>query len=460
MKNLLGLLLFSLSVGAAVTVVAPESAVLTKGTVTVGTYPNQAACIKAAQDLASAATLTTGVVSYACTTKVTATYSATPPPSSAPSLKITGPAQVPVGGQATWAWTSTGVTTCQDFAGKQPVTGTKTLTLYTPLTYALLCSGTAGSVYSTFATTVGGTTPTPPVDPPIPPVPPVIPPDTSACNATSPVWTDAMANLKTWDNGKYVTRMPVWLSNDKNQMWAKSSACWGATTNRVTGNIGPGMYAEILRGWPRTDRAAYDQLPNWRVASGMGIAVKDLKKAKIHWSMVVPATGRYQALIDIYFHAGGNITPDTDVPIQTDLMINQLIHDSNFNNTGDGSYGYFVTSNPACNKPEFAKPQAIAGQSFFVCINKDFTPSTGNTIQLFLAPRVNAGVWGQRNTTIDIKGIIDYFVAKGYMKDTEALNAINAGWELDDAGVPGTADYGTFKTVEFCTSIQNEGECQ
>lgn len=97
---------------AAVSLVESTTVTLLRGTSTVGTFPSWDACRAQALQLANASTATSGTVTYSCQTekrKVTATYSANPPP------PVCGPqpppesqtVQCPTGTSGTWQQTRT-----------------------------------------------------------------------------------------------------------------------------------------------------------------------------------------------------------------------------------------------------------------------------------------------------------------------------------------------------------------
>ncbi len=252
-----------------------------------------------------------------------------------------------------------------------------------------------------------------------------------ACSTSKAVWQSCSNwDARTYD--KYWVRNNIWGQGSPGAgsqcMWAANEGCWGVTATHSNGNGIPKGYPQAVRGWAQGDGFT---VPN----SGMGIKVTDLKKAKVHWTMDTPTSGRYMALWDIYFHnkaaPGGGETP------RTSLMINQRIADD----------GYYAGQLANCPQNGGSCPTVTwGGQTFRLWVGKaDW--ATGNTIQLFLTP-TNGSLFGSESMTLDLKAVIDGLRGMKLIPDTDYLTSIQIGWEIIDGG--------TFQTSKYWTALQNE----
>jgi hypothetical protein len=165
----------------------------------------------------------------------------------------------------------------------------------------------------------------------------------------------------------------------------------------------------------------------------MGIKVTQLTKARLRWTMDAPKTGRYQALIDVYFHDKADA-----------LMVHEYIVDN-------GYYAIITANDPVVT---------IDGHKFKVHIDHAF--SSNYTIALFLVDTVAGSLIGAEDLTLDLKAVIDYFrrsnlgikdtggnvINTPLISDNEYLTSINAGWEVNVGG--------KFTTTSFWTALQNE----
>jgi hypothetical protein len=255
-----------------------------------------------------------------------------------------------------------------------------------------------------------------------------------ACSTSQAVWQ----SCSNWDSrtySKYWVRNNIWGQGSPGAgsqcMWAASESCWGVTATHSNGNGIPKGYPQAVRGWVQGD--------GFTVAnSGMGIKVTELTKAKVHWTMDTPTSGRYMALWDIYFHSksnpGGGETP------RTSLMINQRIADD----------GYYAGELANCPQGGACPTVTWGGQTFRLWVGKaDW--ATGNTIQLFLTPTSGA-LFGSETMTLDLKAVIDGLRGMKLIPDTDYLTSIQIGWEIIDGG--------TFQTSKYWTALQNEPDPQ
>lgn len=260
----------------------------------------------------------------------------------------------------------------------------------------------------------------------------------SACSTTAAVWQSCVnREYVAYNGGKYFVRNNFWNQGSNGAgtqcMSATSASCWGDISTASAGDNQVKGYPQSLRGWAWDD-AFVSANPNWQALSGMGIKVTALTKAHVHWTMTAPTTGRWQALIDVYFHNKAN--PTGSDMIHTDVMINQRVVDNGY---------YAAVIAQGCPTPE-----TIAGQQFYVCVSSE-SWATGNVVHLYKGP-INGTLMGSEDMTLDLKAVIDYLRAKGLIPDSDYLTSINAGWEVTDGG--------TFNTTSFWTALQNEADPQ
>lgn len=280
-----------------------------------------------------------------------------------------------------------------------------------------------------------------------------------------------------WDDhrfGDYVVSNNNFDGTPGQQTWAASESCWGAVTQALVERSGIGSYPHVARGWMFDDgemrTLSTPGTSDWTRKSGLGISLKELEKAKVHWAFEAPtgSGARWMALIDVYFDREPQPSPKAFPPI-TDLMIDQAIMDQP---VGRGTYYSFVAAHSA----PFVV--TLGGIKYLGYIDSGGERSYhqpdggGHTIHLFQRPTGytdGAGVvWGSQQATTNVAAIVKYFMqpsphddygrpihyADGTVVSTPLitpdlyLDSINAGWEID-TGL-------RFETTGFWIALQNE----
>jgi hypothetical protein len=277
--------------------------------------------------------------------------------------------------------------------------------------------------------------------------------------------------------GNYVVNNDNWGNLPGQQTWANSAGCWGSTASASNIDIGGVRgYPSVTRGW-EGNQTMLNALStpgsnDWTTKSGMGIAVSQLTKAKIHWTFSAPTTAgsRWMGLMDIYFHP--TATPAaTEWPPFVDLMIDQSLADSVINNT---TFYAMVATN------DHASTVTLGGNEYLVYVDDSgeasFHQPGGHNIHLFnlstsFTSNNNNPIWGVTDATTDVAAIIRYFMQSNPLNDAGQpllnssgnaitspiitsnlyLNAINAGWEIDVGAL--------FNNTNFCVAMQNEPDC-
>jgi hypothetical protein len=257
-------------------------------------------------------------------------------------------------------------------------------------------------------------------------------PDASSCNIDRATWT-ACGNYELTFFDVYWIRNNIWGSAQPGAgeqcTWAASERCWGANAKHldlVDGVKGAVKgYPQVVRGWSLDDGVL---LP----ASGLGILVGELTKARIHWKMTTPLPGgyiRFMALWDIYFHT--NAMPGGE-KAQINLMIFQKIRDD------EGWFGTDTAALPVVT---------LGGLPFRMRVSR-YGAATERVVTLFLDPHTIYD-FGQDEMTLDLKAVIDALVGMGHLSTTtDYLTSIQAGWEIIQGG--------EFTTQDFWTAVQDE----
>jgi len=254
-----------------------------------------------------------------------------------------------------------------------------------------------------------------------------------ACDKSMATWTDADMPYASKDYGGSFLRKNFWNQKAAGAgtltLWAASARCWGidATSEDAMSSGTVKSYPDMARGW--VVGTAGFQNPN----SGLPIQVKDLTKAKIHWSMTVTGTPmRQYALWDIYFHESAMPGRGT-APVN--LMIKQRVVDPSHYEQDTESAG------------DTAVTHTFSGITFRE--NKATGLKSGSRIvvELFATP-VAGDNMGIDDMTLDLKEVIDFYVQDGSILSTDYLTSIQTGWEV----VAG----GSFVTNDFWTALQDE----
>ncbi|HEY3254923.1 MAG TPA: hypothetical protein VGJ91_13275 [Polyangiaceae bacterium] len=253
------------------------------------------------------------------------------------------------------------------------------------------------------------------------------------CDKSLATWTDSADLWASKDYGPNFLRKNFWNSMASGAgaltLWAASSSCWGVEA-ASDDSVKPGTvksYPDMARGW--VVGTAGFQNPN----SGLPIQVKDLRKAKIRWNMAVSGSPlRHYALWDIYFHESA-MPGKGAAPVN--LMIKQRVTDpSNYEQDKESAGTAAVT-------------QTFSGITFRENKNTGLKSGTRIVVELFATP-VNGADMGVDDMTLDLKEVIDHYVADGSILTTDYLTSIQAGWEI----VAG----GSFITKDFWTALQDE----
>ncbi len=255
------------------------------------------------------------------------------------------------------------------------------------------------------------------------------------CSTDTAEWqTCANWDAREFSGGAFFLRNNIWGSESpgagKQCFWARSESCWGVVAEHRNGEGTPKGYPQSVQGWVTGNGIVSSR-------KRLGIPIRKLTKAKIHWKMDTPETGRYMALWDIYFHKKAR--PGGEDKPQTSLMINQRMADD----------GYYATQLLRCPQNNAPCPEVtFDGHTFKLWVGQaDW--ATGNVIQLFLVP-TKGRLFGSEDMTLDLKAVIDGLHQSGLIADSEYLTSIQAGWEIIEGG--------TFTTLEHWTALQDEPE--
>lgn len=256
------------------------------------------------------------------------------------------------------------------------------------------------------------------------------PDELTSCARDDSAWSSS-ERYGTRSFDKYVLRNNFWNQGvpgaGSQTVWGKSPSCWGLESSHTDANPKGTVksYPDMQRGWG----IGAPGFPNPN--HGLNIRVSELTKAKIRWKMQAPTSGRTWALWDIYFHESDNPGADR-APVN--LMIQQRIVDSDGWMQQDSSSWEKVT---------------IAGYTFRQKFETDTVSSTRTRIQLYI-DETKGDVLGVDDMKLDLKAVIDHFVAEGKIEATDYLTSIQAGWEVVSGG--------SYKTDAFWTAVQGEAD--
>jgi len=259
--------------------------------------------------------------------------------------------------------------------------------------------------------------------------------DESGCDKSMATWTDSDDLWASKDYGPNFLRKNFWNHAASGAgdltLWAASSSCWGVDA-ASDDTVNPGTvksYPDMARGW--VVGTAGFQNEN----SALPIQVKDLRKAKIRWNMAISGSPlRHYALWDIYFHESA-MPGKGAAPVN--LMIKQRVVDPSHYEQDKESGGASAVT------------QTFSGITFRENKNTGLKSGTRIVVELFATP-INGADMGVDDMTLDLKEVIDHYVADGSILTTDYLTSIQAGWEI----VAG----GTFVTKDFWTTLQDEPE--
>jgi hypothetical protein len=285
--------------------------------------------------------------------------------------------------------------------------------------------------------------------------------------------------------GHYFLRMNNWnwsnIVNPASQtvtMWWNGPACWGFDTTETADSGNVGGYPGVIRGWTN-DSGIMTALgrgngASWTQSSGMGIQVFALTKCHVAWSIAAPTvygSSRYDALLDVYFHAIPNPSgSDTKLAFAIDIYQVTLDGGGNYyQNSVLGGGSYFL--------------KTIGGVQYAgIYDDPAFNASDGATSScvLFCRPTSatdsahNPNLWGKMSAVHDLGAIIAWLNQTSPLDDSGTpikhygtgatvtsppiassiyLTSINAGFEVQFAG---TAN--PFTTEQFWVAVQNEAD--
>jgi hypothetical protein len=296
----------------------------------------------------------------------------------------------------------------------------------------------------------------------------------AGCAKSSGSWTTT-GIFDSKNYGNYLVNNNNWGNLPGQQLWVNSKDCWGATTTSTTDIGSIRSYPSVTRGWTQNDtmmlQLSTPGTNDWTTKSGMGVAVTQLTKAKIHWAFKAPAGGtRWLGLMDIYFHQSATPSASTWPPF-VDLMIDQAIADEVVNSS---TYYALVAS------MSHATTVTLGGNQYLLYIDNageaSYHQPAGHDIHLFQLPTAatsnNANpAWGVADAVTDLAAIVKFFMQSNPVDDAGHplqnasgkvitsplitpglfLDAINAGWEIDT----GTS----FTNQAFCVAMQSEADC-
>jgi len=344
-----------------------------------------------------------------------------------------------------------------------------TVTLSNPTGGAAL--GTPSSATATITGTAAASTATTPATTPTSTTTSTTTPTTACAKSSSSYTTTNAYDFVQY--GNYTVQNNNWSGTNGQTLWANSAGCWGVTTTTTTEQYNITSAPEVQRGWSQNG-ATLGSLStagtnNWTTTAGMGIAVTALTKAKVTWSFNA-AAGRYDMLLDTYFHTVDNPPYSAFYP-STDLMITYAIDDQVLN--GVSYYGSVASAS-------HATLITIGGVQFTVYVDNPsqvFNQPGGHTIWMAIGPTTlstgNPGLqnWGTSGVTVDLAAIIKYWMQSNPKDDAgnPVLNAsgatittpmIASNLYLTETAGGFEIDYGTqFTTTGFCVSLQNEPDC-
>jgi hypothetical protein len=255
------------------------------------------------------------------------------------------------------------------------------------------------------------------------------------CDKSMATWTDDADPFASHDFGGSFLRKNFWNRNAAGAgsltLWAADSRCWGVNA-ASTDTTAPGTvksYPDMARGWV-VGTAGFKNSN-----SALPIQVKDLRKAKIRWNMSISGSPlRHYALWDIYFHE--TATPGAGTA-PVNLMIKQRVVDPDNYEQDKESAGATAVTN------------TFSGITFRENKNTGLKSGSRIVVELFALP-VNGADMGVDDMTLDLKEVIDHYVADGSIKTTDYLTSIQTGWEILAGG--------SFVTHDFWTALQDEAE--
>ena len=301
---------------------------------------------------------------------------------------------------------------------------------------------------------------------------------TPACSKTSSSFTTGNAYGGAV-YGNYIVNNNDWGGAPNQSMWANSQNCWGFTTSANSERYTISSAPQVERGWSQNGglmnaAASAAGVTNWTTASGMGIPLPQLTKAKVHWAFTPPAAvypaTRWDALLETDFHKTNN-PPASAYYASDQLVVMQYIVDQVMSN---GSfYAGWV------NKYHGTQI-TIAGTTYTAYVDNPsqvFNQPGGHTIMMFLGPTNlstgnNAlGVWGQVDAVTDVAALVQFWMQSNPKDDAGNpilygngtpiptpvltpvlyLNTIQGDFEVDF--MPGATN------TAFCDAMQNEPDC-
>jgi hypothetical protein len=357
-------------------------------------------------------------------------------------------------GTLSWAAADTAAKTFTvAISNTTPFSGSRTFTI-------ALSGATGGAVLGTPAsatTTINGTV------------------STGTCAKSSTSYTTTGA-FDSFQYGNYFVNNNNWGGTPGQSFWSNSQDCWGVTTTSILDGGSIGSYPSVTRGWSQNatimQQASTPGTNDWTTKSGMGIAVTQLTKSKIHWAFKAPTNlgVRWLGLQDIYFHKTANPAP-TEFPPFVDVMIDQSIADQLVN----GSTFYALVA-----LQSHGTTITVGGNQYLIFIDEPgetgYHQSGGHNIHLFNLPTAFTSsaalaIWGRDDADNDLAAIVKFFMQANPVDDAGKplqnsagsvitspliasnlyLTAINSGWEIDT----GTA----FTNTAFCVAMQSEADC-
>jgi hypothetical protein len=290
--------------------------------------------------------------------------------------------------------------------------------------------------------------------------------------------------------GKYAVSFDDWGPDPGTlTQWINGPGCWGVSTTTHAERTAIGSYPNVSRGWSNNaallqslSGSGFPSAPDWTTRSGMGIRVSAITKVHAKWSMSVPSTpnvddavSRWNALLDVYFHAVANPPATAWLP-QIDLQIMQMLMDQPIRGQAPEQSGYHAYT----MLHHHAWVKTIGAVRYLGVVDAArFNQPGGHTITMMAGPTMATDpattglLWGQPSMTHDIGGIVAWLAQPHPLDDqgkpiTDAagrpvtvpvipgssyLTAVNAGFEIDFGTGPQDNQW---TTTGFWVAVQDE----
>lgn len=209
--------------------------------------------------------------------------------------------------------------------------------------------------------------------------------------------------------------------------WATNDAMFGVTSNHVNDGLVK-SYSGYVRGWK------YGQgilTPNDSVLGQGGVQFQALTRYRARFGFTGPsdygaltgigATNRVNTLFDIYAHKKAKPT-NGEMPT-LNLMVMPYTID------GDGAFGVYAKT---------ATVISIGGQQWGYATKLSPNWAGATEIAVWPLPFNDYKIWGQKDITVNLLPLIQYFIAQKLITPTDYLTSHQMGWEIIAGGVYAT----------------------